>query len=102
MRQFDRQGYESSNPRADRLAGLFQPAVVDLFAGCGGWSIGAERAFVRGGYRDRYIDLMVNHWDVAVGVHSANHPMTEHLKASVFEVDPATVLPGRPIAPVFG
>ena len=87
----------NSPERADNLAGLFAPACVDLFAGCGGNSIGAEQAFVDGGYRDRYIDLMVNHWDVAVGVHELNHPMTQHLHASVWEVDPNDVLPGRPI-----
>lgn len=83
--------------RADRLAGLFAPAVVDIFAGCGGWSIGAEQAFVEGGFRDRYIDLMINHWDVAVGVHQANHPLTLHLQANILEVDPNEVLPGRDI-----
>lgn len=84
--------------RADRLADLFAPAMVDIFAGGGGWSIGTEQALVEAGYRDRYIDLMINHWDVAVGVHRVNHPMTEHLQASVFEVDPREVLPGRRIA----
>lgn len=88
---------QDSPPRADRLTGLFAPACVDLFAGLGGFSIGAEQAFVDGGYRDRYIDLMVNHWDVAVGVHEVNHPMTQHLHASVWEVDPNEVLLGRPI-----
>jgi DNA (cytosine-5)-methyltransferase 1 len=84
--------------RADRLAGLFEPATVVLFAGMGGVCIGVERAYVRGGFRDKYIDLAVNHWTTAVGVHELNHPMTEHLRADVLEVDPATVLPGRRIA----
>lgn len=80
------------------MAGLYTPAIVDLFAGAGGASIGIERACVRGGLTNRYVDLMVNHWDVAVGVHELNHPMTEHLHASVWEVDPNSVLLGRRIA----
>jgi hypothetical protein len=56
----------TSTGRADRLAGLFQPATVVLFAGLGGVCIGVEEAYVEGGYIDRYIDLAVNHWDTAV------------------------------------
>lgn len=89
--------FDGTASRADRLAGLFAPAIVDIFAGCGGWSIGQEQAFVDGGYRDKYIDLMINHWDVAVGVHALNHPLTQHLRANILEVDPAKVLPGRSI-----
>lgn len=81
--------------RATEYADLFAPAVVDVFAGCGGWSLGAEQAFVEGGYDNRYIDLMINHWDTAVKVHEANHPMTEHLRSDVREVDPDEVLRGR-------
>lgn len=79
------------------MTGLFEPATVVLFAGLGGVCIGEERAYVRGGYRDKYIDLCVNHWDTAVGVHELNHPMTQHLRADVLEVDPNEVLPGRRI-----
>ena len=84
--------------RADEIAGLYDVACVDIFAGCGGWSIGAEQAFVDGGFRDKRIDLMVNHWTTAVAVHTVNHPLTHHLRADVREVDPADVLPGRRIA----
>jgi len=83
-------------PRADRLPDLFSPAIVDIFAGCGGASVGIEQALVEVGL-GRGIDLMVNHWDVAVGVHEMNHPLTHHLHADVREVDPRSVLPGRPI-----
>ena len=83
--------------RADRHPGLFEWAIVDLFAGAGGASLGIERAFTKAGFRDRFVDLMVNHWDVAVGVHQANHPMTEHLRCSVWEVNPEAVLLGRRI-----
>ena len=85
-------------PRADRMTGLFEPATVVLFAGLGGVCIGEERAYVRGGYRDKYIDLAVNHWETAIGVHELNHPMTQHLHSDVLEVDPNEVLKGRRIA----
>lgn len=68
--------------RADRLADLFAPATVVLFAGAGGTCIGIEQAYVDGGYRDKYVDLAINHWDTAVGVHALNHPMTQHIQAS--------------------
>lgn len=89
---------QRANFRADRLAGFFEPATVVLFAGLGGACIGIEKAYVTGGYRDKYIDLCVNHWDTAVAVHELNHPMTQHLHADVWEVDPDSVLPGRSIA----
>ena len=96
-KQYDRIGAESSTPRADEFANLFAPAIVDIFAGCGGWSIGCEQALTAAGI-NRGIDLMINHWDVAVGVHQANHPLTEHLRANILEVDPDKVLIGRKIA----
>ncbi len=95
-RHYDRYS-DSSSGRADQYPDLYQAAIVDLFAGGGGWSIGTEQALIEGGC-NQAIDLMVNHWDVAVGVHRANHPLTEHLQESVWEVDPAKVLPGRRIA----
>lgn len=83
--------------RASRIADLFAPAFIDVFAGMGGWGIGQEQAFVRAGYKNKYIDLMINHWNVAIGVHLANHPLTEHVHANVLEVDPKSVLLGRRI-----
>ena len=85
-------------PRATHLPRLFAPACVDLFAGGGGWSIGAERAFLAGGHTDRRMDLAINHWHSAIACHEANHPLTEHAHASVWDVDPSRVLPGRRIA----
>lgn len=83
--------------RANRLAGLFDPATVVIFAGIGGVCIGVEQAYVEGGYQDRYIDLAINHWKTAVDVHELNHPNTQHLQADVWEVDPNSVLCGRRI-----
>lgn len=65
--------------------------VVDLFAGGGGASTGIARAY-------REPDVAVNHDAIAVAVHRANHPNTEHFQADVFEVDPLVATRGRPVA----
>lgn len=44
---------------------------VDLFAGLGGLTEGAEQAGAR-------VVVALNHWDFAVAVHSLNHTNTEH------------------------
>jgi DNA (cytosine-5)-methyltransferase 1 len=46
--------------------------TVDLFAGWGGFSLGAERAGAE-------VILAANHWRLAVDAHKANHPHAEHL-----------------------
>ena len=45
--------------------------AVDLFAGAGGFTTGAESAGVR-------VLLAANHWPAAVAAHAANHPAVEH------------------------
>ena len=45
--------------------------AVDLFAGWGGMSIGAEQAGVR-------VALAANHWPLAVEAHALHHPSTAH------------------------
>ena len=45
--------------------------AIDLFAGLGGWTLGAQWAGVR-------VIWAANHWPEAVRWHSANHPDTEH------------------------
>jgi len=65
--------------------------VIDNFAGGGGASHGIEAAI------GRRIDVAINHDPEAIAVHRANHPETEHHCESVWEVDPRTVKPGRPI-----
>lgn len=64
--------------------------VVDLFAGGGGASTGIARAY-------REPDVAVNHNPIALAVHRANHPQTEHYIADVFEVDPVHATGGQPI-----
>jgi len=65
--------------------------VVDLFAGAGGASTG-----IAGAYREP--DIAVNHNAIAVAVHRANHPNTQHFIEDVFDVDPIKVTRGRPVA----
>lgn len=67
-----------------------QELVVDLFAGGGGASTGIARAY-------REPDVAVNHDSIAVAVHRANHPHTEHFQEDVFEVDPLIATRGRPV-----
>ena len=65
--------------------------IVDLFAGGGGASVGIEAAL------GRPVDIAVNHDPVALAVHAANHPETEHLTADVWEVQPKAATRGRPV-----
>lgn len=60
--------------------------VADLFCGAGGTSTGAVEALQALGHR---VELTaVNHWDVAIATHSANHPEARHLCASVDSLNP--------------
>lgn len=65
--------------------------IIDNFAGGGGASTGIELAL------GRRVDVAINHDPQAVAMHTANHPETRHYCESVWEVDPRTVHPGRPI-----
>lgn len=67
-----------------------QELVVDLFAGGGGASTGIARAY-------REPDVAVNHDAIAIAVHRANHPNTEHFQADVFEVDPLVATKERQV-----
>lgn len=66
-----------------------RPLFIDLFAGLGGASLGAERAL---GYSP---DVAINHWPPAVAVHAANHPATHHRCESVYVSRPKDVCRGR-------
>lgn len=65
--------------------------IIDNFAGGGGASTGIELAL------GRRVDVAINHDPEAIAMHTANHPETEHHCESVWDVDPRTVKPGRPI-----
>ena len=68
-----------------------QEAFVDLFAGGGGASMGAEEA------TGIPVFAAVNHDPDAITQHAANHPYTKHYQTSVWDVDPATICEGRPV-----
>ncbi len=65
--------------------------IVDLFAGGGGASLGIEMAL------GRSPDIAINHDPVALAMHKANHPDTEHLCNDIWKVDPDSVRPGEHI-----
>lgn len=65
--------------------------IVDLFAGGGGASVGIEAAL------GRSVDIAVNHDPLALAVHAANHPDTEHLTADVWDVQPKAATRGRSV-----
>lgn len=65
--------------------------VVDLFAGGGGASEGLKQAIG--------IDpaLAYNHDELAIGLHAANHPLTQHHREDIWHADPRVDVAGRPI-----
>lgn len=65
--------------------------IVDNFAGGGGASTGIELA------TGRPVTIAINHDPDAILMHKTNHPYTEHLQASVWDVDPREVCRGRPV-----
>ena len=71
--------------------GLLEEIIVDNFAGGGGASTGIELA------TGRIVDIAINHDPDAILMHRTNHPYTEHLQASVWDVDPVEVCRGRPV-----
>lgn len=65
--------------------------IVDNFAGGGGASTGIEIA------TGMAVAIAINHDPAAILMHKTNHPYTEHLQASVWDVDPKSVCRGRPV-----
>ncbi|WP_448141331.1 DNA cytosine methyltransferase [Stenotrophomonas sepilia] len=65
--------------------------VVDLFAGGGGASEGLKQALG--------VDpaLAYNHDELAIGMHAANHPLTQHHREDIWHADPRVDVAGRPI-----
>jgi DNA (cytosine-5)-methyltransferase 1 len=65
--------------------------VVDLFAGGGGASEGLKQALG--------IDpaLAYNHDEQAIGMHAANHPLTQHHREDIWHADPRVDVAGRKV-----
>ena len=70
---------------------LLSEIIVDNFAGGGGASTGMELA------TGRPVTIAINHDPAAILMHKTNHPYTQHLQASVWDVDPVEVCAGRPV-----
>lgn len=76
-----------------RVPRELRPLVADSFAGGGGASTGIAAAL------GREPDVAINHDEVALAMHEANHPQTRHLTSNVWQVDPADlVAPGQRVA----
>lgn len=71
---------------------MFDGIIVDNFAGGGGASTGIKLA------TGRDVDIAINHDPVAIAMHRANHPYTQHFCESVWDIDPRQVVQGRPVA----
>ena len=70
---------------------LLDEIIIDNFAGGGGASTGIELA------TGRPVTIAINHDPAAILMHKTNHPYTEHIQASVWDVDPEEVCAGRPV-----
>jgi DNA (cytosine-5)-methyltransferase 1 len=65
---------------------MIRLAIADLYCGAGGTSQGAIEA---GQLLKRLVKLTaVNHWEVAIATHSANHPGARHLCTGLDSVRP--------------
>ena len=61
--------------------------VVDLFCGAGGWDAAANRLGIS-------VDFAVNHDEVAIETHRANHPGCVHHQGDAWKAVPAEVVGG--------
>lgn len=69
--------------------------VIDNFAGGGGTSTGLEAAL------GRPVDIAINHDPQALAMHALNHPYTQHLCQSVWDVNPILVTRNQPVGLVW-
>lgn len=68
--------------------------AADLFCGSGGFSTGLVRACEQL-FPGRELDLVaVNHWQVAIDTHQANHPAVRHFCADLEHLKPRDAVPG--------
>jgi DNA (cytosine-5)-methyltransferase 1 len=61
-------------------------AIADLFCGAGGTSSGAVEAIRALGFTPKL--TAINHWDIAIATHTANHPDARHLCTSLDNINP--------------
>lgn len=65
--------------------------AADLFCGAGGTSTGLLQAAHELGQNMNLV--AVNHWELAISTHSANHPNVKHYNSDLKDVDPRQVVP---------
>lgn len=70
---------------------LLDEIIIDNFAGGGGASTGIELAL------GRPVTVAINHDPAAILMHKTNHPYTQHLQDSVWNIDPVKICAGRPV-----
>jgi len=70
--------------------------VVDYFAGGGGASTGLALGL------GRSPDVAINHNEIALAMHAANHPATDHIHDDVWHVEPVRLTKGRPVLLLWG
>lgn len=78
-------------PKNNAQISFLDEIIVDNFAGGGGASTGIELA------TGRVVNIAINHDPAAILMHKTNHPYTQHLQASVWDVNPEEVCAGRPV-----
>ncbi len=66
--------------------------AADLFCGAGGTSTGLALAAEAMGLDLRL--TAVNHWEVAVDTHAANHPWARHMRTALEGLKPSRAVPG--------
>jgi DNA (cytosine-5)-methyltransferase 1 len=78
--------------------GQYEITAADLFCGAGGTSTGLVKAVeeleAEYGIKLRLKLVAVNHWDVAIATHSANHSFAQHKCSGLTGVEPRSVIPG--------
>ena len=82
---------KQTNAAGSSQISILDEIIVDNFAGGGGASTGMELA------TGRPVTIAINHDPDAILMHKTNHPYTEHLQASVWDVDPEEVCRGRKV-----
>ena len=65
--------------------------AADLFCGAGGTSTGLVMAAEALGLKVNLV--AINHWEIAVSTHAANHPGAMHLCESIEQIDPRKIYP---------
>ena len=82
-------------PPAKTTARAALVSMADLFCGAGGSSNGVLRAAEEVGAEVRL--TAVNHWDVAIATHSANHPGARHFCRDLDRAKPFELVPERSV-----